>query len=129
MKRFLIFILALFYLVISSGIAVNLHYCKGKLSAWEVGNTEELCASCGLEKTASDCCSNEMHLVKLELDQSVSDIPLPDLSPLVLHLLPALCEQFVPMVSVIRQNVFQNDSHCTHLKDIPIFIYHCLLLI
>ena len=75
MKKFLVAILAVLYLAVSSGATVNLHYCMGKLVSWDLsGNKGDKCPNCGMKKTAKDCCSDQHKLIKVNDGQKVSDI-------------------------------------------------------
>jgi hypothetical protein len=79
MKKFIVSILAILYLGLSTGATINMHYCMGKLvgsSLWH-SETSDLCNKCGMEKKASKnkCCKDETKVVKIEQDQKVT-IPL-----------------------------------------------------
>jgi len=66
MKKAVIAILALLYIVTASGIVVNLHYCMGKLASVEYGiDTHETCGKCGM-KDAPGCCETESKVVKVQ---------------------------------------------------------------
>lgn len=127
MKRFLIYILTVLYIAISSGFAINLHYCKGKLADWHIGDTKEMCTSCGTKKMTSKCCSNETYLIKLDVDQSMADTPTSNIVPMVVNLLPVMYEQFILLGE--ESHISYNFNKNFNIKDVPIFIYHCLLLI
>ena len=66
MKKAVIAILALLYIVTASGIVVNLHYCMGKLASVEYGiDTHETCGKCGMKDTPG-CCETESKVVKVQ---------------------------------------------------------------
>lgn len=76
MKKFVITILALFYLGVSSGATVDIHYCMGQLIDWSIsqGETEE-CANCGMEKGISeDCCKDQQHKLSVKESPLISKV-------------------------------------------------------
>jgi ribosomal protein S27AE len=67
MKKFVTAILALLYLAISSGVALELHYCMGKLAGVELfAGHNDRCGRCGMTEKKSGCCHDEVKLYKLE---------------------------------------------------------------
>lgn len=73
----LIYILAVFfYLITTSGVIVNMHYCMGNYQSFDVysGHQDE-CGKCGMSlETPNGCCKNELKIVKLVVDQSTSTV-------------------------------------------------------
>ncbi len=66
MKKFLIAIVALLYLAVSSGLAINIHYCMGKVaSAGFFHNDSGQCGKCGMKSNNDGCCKDEFKMVKL----------------------------------------------------------------
>ncbi len=72
MKKAAVLILAVFYVAISSGMIVNLHYCMNRFSSADIGFvTKDDCGICGMDKSKSHgCCHDEIKLVKLQDDQN-----------------------------------------------------------
>lgn len=68
--------IALFYLTVSSGLAMNIHYCMGKISSvtfgHEADHNDGSCSKCGMSKTENHCCTDEVQFVKLMDDQQAS---------------------------------------------------------
>ena len=64
MKKVLIFIVAIIYLSVSSGVAMTIHYCMGKVSSIDLFHHSDKCGKCGM-KTTGDCCKDEFKIVKL----------------------------------------------------------------
>jgi hypothetical protein len=65
MKKFIIAILAILYLGVSSGIAMEIHYCMGKKAGVEFyGSGNDKCGKCGM-KGKGGCCSDEHKFYKL----------------------------------------------------------------
>jgi hypothetical protein len=69
MKRTLTSIIAIIYFVISSGLAMSIHYCMGKISSVDLNhNSTETCV-CGMslkETSNKGCCKTEFKMVKLD---------------------------------------------------------------
>lgn len=64
MKKFLVAILAFVYLGVSSGVAMTIHYCMGKVSSVELLTHNDKCSKCGM-KSGSGCCKDEFKIFKL----------------------------------------------------------------
>lgn len=73
MKKFLVAILAVLYMGVSTGATLHLHYCMGKLVGWDLGHKEsDACGKCGMKKELSQdngCCKDEHKQIKLDNDQ------------------------------------------------------------
>jgi hypothetical protein len=67
-KKGLIFILAIIYITLTSGIVVNIHYCMGRVAGVTYGaEVEHLCDKCGME-SKKGCCGTEHKLVRADSD-------------------------------------------------------------
>lgn len=66
MKKAIIAILALLYIITTSGVVVNVHYCMGTVASVTYGHeAPESCGKCGMiEKDG--CCHSELKIVKLD---------------------------------------------------------------
>jgi hypothetical protein len=65
MKKLTIAILAILYLGVSSGIALEIHYCMGKKAGVDFyGETPAKCGKCGMEEKEG-CCNDEHKFYKL----------------------------------------------------------------
>ena len=66
MKKFIVAILAVLYMGISSGVAMDIHYCMGKETSVEFYSKEDdgKCGRCGM-KDKKGCCSDEHKFYKL----------------------------------------------------------------
>ncbi|MBK8501666.1 MAG: hypothetical protein IPL46_05370 [Saprospiraceae bacterium] len=71
-------ILALFYLVISTGFTLNAHYCAGKMVDIQLFSQPEHCCSKAksCHKDASKCCDDQSIVVQLDQWQLPSTLPL-----------------------------------------------------
>ena len=76
MKKFILTILAIFYLGVSSGATVHLHFCMGKLIDWSILPDEaDECSNCGMEKgNSADCCKEQEHKITVKDSPKASAI-------------------------------------------------------
>jgi hypothetical protein len=126
MKKFLVAIFAVFYLVISSGFTLHFHYCMGKPAGWGLFPLDkDKCGICGMHKRNSKgCCKDENKTVKLTFDQKVSDNNIVKIQQLA-QVAPA------PLVAEYSSALFQpdyrelNNLSPPHLRSVPVFIYNC----
>ena len=71
MKKSLVIALASVYLLVSSGVVVNLHYCMGKLASMGlVHHDSKTCGNCGMDNNG--CCKDEVKVVKIQDNQDVT---------------------------------------------------------
>ena len=64
MKKIAIAILAIIYLTVSSGVAMTIHYCMGKVASIDLMHASDKCGKCGM-KTTGGCCTDEFKIIKL----------------------------------------------------------------
>ena len=91
MKKALVLILAITYLVSVTGATVYIQQCMGRTVGWSFSKNESTkCEKCHMSKAASrDCCSSQVKVIKKQVDQSLPKIYTPDLSSLA-AILPLL---------------------------------------
>ncbi len=66
MKKVYIGILAVLYLAVSSGVALELHYCMGDKAGMEFyGSSTDTCGKCGMTEKDTGCCHDEFKFYKL----------------------------------------------------------------
>jgi hypothetical protein len=66
MKKIYIGILAFVYMAVSSGIAVQLHYCMGDKAGMEFyGSSSDKCGKCGMTEKDTGCCHDEFKFYKI----------------------------------------------------------------
>ena len=54
------------YLAVSSGIAMELHYCMGDRAGIELyGSSSETCGKCGMTEKDTGCCHDEFKFYKI----------------------------------------------------------------
>jgi hypothetical protein len=63
--------LTFFYLAVSSGVAMEIHYCMGKKAGVDIYQTSEnnKCSRCGMKDKKGGCCKDEHKFFKLSTDQ------------------------------------------------------------
>jgi hypothetical protein len=65
-RKFIVTILAFLYLGVSSGVAMEIHYCMGKKAGVEFyGSDNDKCGKCGMKEKKGGCCNDEHKFYKL----------------------------------------------------------------
>jgi hypothetical protein len=110
MKKILIAILTLLYIVASLGFTLHKQYCTGSLSDRDLSNCiSKICDKCGSEhfnQKDKNCCRNKNTFVKNDNDQNIPEEVF-QLSPLTSAALPAFTEiSFNKLASVAEANTF-----------------------
>ena len=83
MKKVSITILAFLYLAVSSGIALNIHHCMGKIYSVGLFGHSDKCGKCGMKSGHGLCCSDQFKMVKLNDSHLASSGEIPINSPVV----------------------------------------------
>jgi len=68
-KKVFTIVIAFLYLVVSSGLVVEIHYCMCKEIGSTISVTEKethLCDKCGMDKASNGCCHNDLKFYKLQ---------------------------------------------------------------
>jgi hypothetical protein len=66
MKKIYTGILAIVYMAVSSGIALELHYCMGDMAGMDLyGSAGDTCGKCGMTEKDSGCCHDEFKFYKI----------------------------------------------------------------
>ena len=81
MRKLLFSIFVVFYLILTSGVVVHLHYCMDRLAsiALFASDHKDACGDCGMDMTEeNDCCHDRTDVIKLEQDQSTQSSLVPD---------------------------------------------------
>ena len=126
MKKTVAFILAFMYLGLTSGLAVNIHYCMGKISEVQLDNYQE--KSCKCDKKASmPCCNHQYELVKVNdaHQQAVADISIktPEID---LHTF----DNLMALLTLPQTQREVNVAHAPPLLSPPdIYIQNCVFRI
>ena len=132
MKKFVVAIFAIFYLAISSGFTVHMHYCMGKLADWDLGhNKSKTCSKCGMDKSKekdNGCCKDEHKFVKNITDQKTAEAGF-QLIQLIASAIPV---SFVEIPSVNFLTVTEENpiSHAPPRSGgVAVYIRNCVFLI
>ena len=65
MKKIYIGIMAFVYMAVSSGIAMELHYCMGDMAGMEFyASANDTCGKCGMTQKNTGCCHDEFKFYK-----------------------------------------------------------------
>ncbi|MEO5890756.1 MAG: hypothetical protein ABIQ31_10910 [Ferruginibacter sp.] len=66
MKKIVVAIFAMLYMGVSSGIAMEIHYCMGKKAGIDFyGDQKDKCGKCGMKGKKGGCCNDEHKFIKL----------------------------------------------------------------
>jgi len=76
LKKILSIAIAFLYLLVSTGLVVEIHHCMGRVAnadihLFAVADPSNTCGSCGMEKgqEGQHCCKDELKQVKISSDQ------------------------------------------------------------
>ncbi|MBI1836488.1 MAG: hypothetical protein HYR91_04410 [Flavobacteriia bacterium] len=73
MKGVVIILLSVFYLFVSAGTSINLHYCGGKLKNVSFHSFDEK-SCCGSKMKSKGCCHNQKIAIKVKDKQEKTEI-------------------------------------------------------
>ena len=67
MRRTILLIMAFCYLASATGVAVQWHYCMGKLRSIDFSSLShsERCSKCGMQKKENSCCNDAVAFSKV----------------------------------------------------------------
>lgn len=126
MKKFLVTILSVFYLGVSSGATLHFHYCKGQLVEWgTVSKKEVKCSKCGMQAaSAKDCCKHQNQQLKVDTLQKLSE-KLFQLKPFSIDLgYPIYLSTSENNISSLTEE-FPISQAPPEAQRTPAFILHC----
>lgn len=130
MKKFLVSILAIFYLGTSVGATVNLHYCMGRLVDWDFSLDEtHTCDNCGMEKVKSQkggCCQDKHQVLQVEKDQKAEN-PYHPGAPVSVAVVTTYPSLIVPVVSSVSEEYPVSNGPPRRL--VPARIRYCIFRI
>lgn len=119
--------MAFVYIVVASGVAVNIHYCMGKLTGVDYSyNNDGTCGKCGM-KNKKGCCHNDFKIVKISDDQQLAKVNI-DFSqaPILLHSFVADFSQ--PLQG--KENFLSLLYHSPpDFKAASVYLYNCVFRI
>jgi hypothetical protein len=125
-KRIYSVILALIYLIATTGATIHQHYCMGELVGFSLFDlTDQKCGKCGMEKhteASKDCCQDVAIVVKAG-DSHTYSSTFYDLSTFSVDL-PAQFE-FISGIPVLPETFKVFPPHGPPVLKIPLFIQYC----
>lgn len=74
MKKFVVTILLLLYLIPTFGINVTVHYCGGEISSVSFGTVATDKCACGSKKMKKNCCQDKNFSFEVDDDQSKTQV-------------------------------------------------------
>ena len=125
MKKFLIAILAIVYLAVSSGVAMSIHYCMGKISSVDLMHSSDKCSNCGMKKS-DGCCKDEFKIVKLSDSHKIISNEINIFSPVAVIDNPNGIFNQAIYSSVIRPGI---NNHSPPDRDVSLNILYCVFRI
>ena len=113
MKKTVVFILAFLYLGLTTGLAVDIHYCMGKIADVQIEYPvkEEACNKC---KTKMPCCADHFELVK------VNDVHQPAATDFKIELPPVQLHTFNDLIAQLSLPLIQNAIE--NVNSPPLFL-------
>jgi hypothetical protein len=131
MKKFIVYILAVLYLGLSTGATFQLHFCMGKLvssSLWSVQKTDR-CNKCGMAKNngKNKCCKDEHKTIIVKQDQTTQKTAYQPVQLLATVLVPSVVDALV--IPVIDLSIVQPHSKSPPDHQVPLYIHNCSFLI
>ena len=127
MKKFIISIVAVLYITISSGIVFNVHYCLGKISSVKIDLLANNLCGCGSKKESKGCCKTEHKFIKIEDNHQASFIDVVFQSPV--QKIPSIYNFInTPLIQKNEVNTFNTHSPPLLSKRYS-YIRNCIFLI
>ena len=129
-KKFLVSIIAVLYLGTSMGATVNLHYCMGRLTNWDLSIKEtHTCENCGMVKSTSKksgCCEDKHHLLQVEKDQKAESRYQPE-APVAIAVFTTYADFVTPVIASISEE--HPVSNAPPRSKVPLHIRNCIFRI
>jgi len=127
-KKVIVTILAFLYLGMSSGIAMEIHYCMGKKAGVDFfGNDNDRCGKCGMKEKKNGCCNDEHKFYKLSDSHKNVSNTLSFEAPVVSIPEPLPTFDFLLIPIPVKSNI-ANHSPPAYDRP-PVCILHCVFRI
>jgi hypothetical protein len=118
MPKVLLSILACLYLLSTSGMQVQHHYCMGHLRSSHIGfHQPTTCGTCGMQAGHSHCCHDESQWLKVKDNHQAATVANDVPDPFVLALPPVLHYQMQQPVVTLATGSVSNHSPPLLLPD------------
>jgi hypothetical protein len=123
-KKLFLFILTFMYMAVSSGIAMEIHYCMGERAGVDFyKNSNDRCGRCGMKnQDKSGCCSDDHLFLKIDdsHQKAVNNIDFTLQTEMVQVTLPVF-DWNLPL----RESVAQVNNHAPpDIPTLPARIFH-----
>jgi hypothetical protein len=128
MKKAAATILLSLYLVFSSGLVVNLHYCMNRFDSMQLGSSKsEFCGKCGMHtEDSSGCCHDAVQILKIDDDQQAASIAFDFKAPVAL---PVLHNDFFDIINAGEHSVIYSPDHSPPLSKQDTYLQNCVFRI
>ena len=131
MRKYLAVLLVVLYVGVSTGVAINYHYCMDKLAEVSLFMSDESdsCPNCGMDDSSGGCCSNETKTLRISIDQNLTERI--SLNSSFMYVVAVLYD----IQSILLTNEISSESVCHFsfyppgLDRPPQFILYCTWLI
>ncbi len=127
MKKAAIILFSFFYLLISAGLAINLHYCQGELESVQLFAEHETCC-CGDSSDSDGCCQDHSQLLKYENEQIATaafefELAIPAFN------LPTPLIQNIEISNLLTREINPTDKSHAPPPVKPAWLMHCSLIL
>lgn len=112
MKKLVAVIALACYLLVSTGVVINYHFCMKRLASTQLfGSVKKYCGKCGMHtKNSNGCCHDEVKVLKLKTDQNSFSAVMPSIPAIdIMAIAPS---EFIAALSysINEQKHFHNHS-------------------
>lgn len=129
MKRFFAIFFAILYTTLTSGFAVNVHYCMGKLASVALQEAPaDYCGKCSKPVKGMDCCKDEFKFCKVTESHQAAKALQPDFGPATDMQLPV---RILPVPALLAAGTLavSRPHDPPDIPSSPIFLRNCTFLI
>ncbi|NIG53470.1 hypothetical protein [Chitinophaga sp. Cy-1792] len=129
MKKFFAILFAAVYITLTSGVALNLHYCMGKLASVDLqSDVAEICNKCKKPAKNMDCCQDLFKFCKVTESHHAAPAIQQDFSIAAALQLPVkVLPEPAVMAITERQEIRPHGP--PDIRKVPIFLQNCTFLI
>lgn len=124
MKKALSILFSVIYLILSTGAAVNMHYCGGKLANININHHSEGCC-CGDMEMSSSCCNDKEFNLSLDIDQQVAQLIQIPVNDFVFFIFASLTLSQYQEYSITEKKF--KEYNIPPPKSDPIWLLNCSL--
>lgn len=123
MMKLISAILSFFYLTLTSGAVLSVHYCGGQLKSVDLMANNEICC-CGFDNGSSGCCEDEMIQLEIDVDQNLVQNYY---SALKLYYKSFLLKENNTVIETKYDYIITNDVLIPPPKVAPLWLLNCTL--